>query len=140
MLTGEFRPTLDQNNRIFVPSKLREELGETFMIVRDIREKCLKMYSLDGWAEYIAPIKEQPRAIAEKAMRVLHSSAAQVTPDSQGRVLIPAKLVEFAELEKNIVVIGCYDYAEIWAEDKYESLMASQDDEELRELLEANGL
>lgn len=140
MLTGEFRPTLDQKNRIFVPSKLREELGETFMIVRDIREKCLKMYSLDGWAEYIAPIKEQPRAIAEKAMRVLHSSAAQVTPDSQGRVLIPAKLVEFAELEKNIVVIGCYDYAEIWAEDKYESLMASQDDEELRELLEANGL
>ena len=140
MLTGEFRPTLDQKNRIFVPSKLREELGETFMIVRDIREKCLKMYSLDGWAEYIAPIMEQPRAIAEKAMRVLHSSAAQVTPDSQGRVLIPAKLVEFAELEKNIVVIGCYDYAEIWAEDKYESLMASQDDEELRELLEANGL
>ena len=140
MLTGEFRPTLDQKNRIFVPSKLREELGETFMIVRDIREKCLKMYSLDGWAEYIAPIKEQPRAIAEKAMRVLHSSAAQVTPDSQGRVLIPAKLVEFAELEKNIVVIGCYDYAEIWAEDKYESLMASQDDEELRELLEAKGL
>ena len=57
MLTGEFRPTLDQKNRIFVPSKLREELGETFMIVRDIREKCLKMYSLDGWAEYIAPIK-----------------------------------------------------------------------------------
>ena len=140
MLTGEFRPTLDQKNRIFVPSKLREELGETFMIVRDIREKCLKMYSLEGWAEYIAPIKEQPRAIAEKAMRVLHSSAAQVTPDSQGRVLIPAKLVEFAELEKNIVVIGCYDYAEIWAEDKYESLMATQDDEELRALLEANGL
>ena len=140
MLTGEFRPTLDQKNRIFVPSKLREELGETFMIARDVREKCLKMYSLEGWAEYIAPIKAQPRAIAEKAMRVLHSSAAQVTPDSQGRVLIPAKLVEFAEIEKNIVVIGCYDYAEIWAEDKYESLMATQDDEELRKLLEENGL
>ncbi|MBQ8718149.1 MAG: division/cell wall cluster transcriptional repressor MraZ [Clostridia bacterium] len=140
MLTGEFRPTLDQKNRIFVPSKLREELGETFMMVRDIREKCLKMYSLDGWAEYIAPIKAQPRAIAEKAMRVLHSSAAQVTPDSQGRVLIPAKLVEFAELEKNIVVIGCYDYAEIWAEDKYDAFMASQDDAELRALLEENGL
>ena len=140
MLTGEFRPTLDQKNRIFVPSKLREELGETFMIARDVREKCLKMYSLDGWAEYIAPIKAQPRAIAEKAMRVLHSSAAQVTPDSQGRVLIPAKLVEFAELEKNIVVIGCYDYAEIWAEDKYDAFMASQDDAELRALLEENGL
>ena len=140
MLTGEFRPTLDQKNRIFVPSKLREELGETFMMVRDIREKCLKMYSLDGWAEYIAPIKAQPRAIAEKAMRVLHSSAAQVTPDSQGRVLIPAKLVEFAELEKNIVVIGCYDYAEIWAEDKSDAFRASQDDAELRALLEENGL
>ena len=135
MLTGEFRHTLDQKNRIFVPSKLREELGETFMIVRDIREKCLKMYSLDGWAEYIAPIKEQPRAIAEKAMRVLHSSAAQVTPDSQGRVLIPAKLVEFAELEKNIVVIGCYDYAEIWAEEIWNEKNNSESEESLTELM-----
>jgi MraZ protein len=140
MLTGEFRPTLDQKNRIFVPSKLREELGETFMIVRDIREKCLKMYSLQGWAEYITPIKQQRREIAEAVMRLLHSTAAQVTPDSQGRVLIPAKLIEYADIEKNIVVIGCYDYAEIWAEDKYESMLASQDDEALRKALEELGL
>lgn len=140
MLTGEFRPTLDQKNRIFVPSKLREELGETFMIARDVREKCLKMYSLEGWAEYIAPIKAQPRAVAEKAMRVLHSSAAQVTPDSQGRVLIPAKLVEFAEIEKNIVVIGCYDYAEIWAEEAYSRLKENEDVEEMIRELESFGL
>ena len=140
MLTGEFRPTLDQKNRIFVPSKLREELGETFMIVRDVRQKCLKMYSLDGWTEYITPIKQQRRDIAEATMRLLHSTAAQVTPDSQGRVLIPSKLVEFASLEKNIVVIGCYDYAEIWAEDQYEALIASQDEDALRAALEELGL
>ena len=140
MLTGEFRPTLDQKNRIFVPSKLREELGETFMIVRDVRQKCLKMYSLEGWTEYITPIKQQRRDIAESTMRLLHSTAAQVTPDSQGRVLIPSKLVEFASLEKNIVVIGCYDYAEIWAENLYEELIASQDEDALRAALEELGL
>jgi MraZ protein len=140
MLTGEFRPTLDQKNRIFVPSKLREELGETFMIARDVREKCLKVYSLEGWTEYIAPIKQQRRDVAEKVMRMLHSTAAQVTPDAQGRVLIPAKLVEFAELEKNIVVVGCYDYAEIWSESRYDSMVEQEDDEAIRRALEELGL
>ena len=52
MLTGEFRHSLDAKNRIFMPAKLREELGETCMIARAIREKCLKVYSLEGWAAY----------------------------------------------------------------------------------------
>ncbi|MBQ7338575.1 MAG: division/cell wall cluster transcriptional repressor MraZ [Clostridia bacterium] len=140
MLTGEFRPTLDPKNRIFVPSKLREELGETFMIVRDTRVKCLKMYSLEGWAEFIRPIKEKRGEKSEMILRTLHSTAAQVTPDSQGRVLIPNKLIEFAGLEKTIVVIGCYDYAEIWSENGYDSMVASQDDDALRDAMEELGL
>ena len=140
MLTGEFRPSLDQKNRIFVPSKLRDELGETFMIARDIREKCLKMYSLEGWTAYIAPIKQQRRELAEQVMRLLHSTAVQVSPDSQGRVLLPASLVEFAEIEKNVVVVGCCDYAEIWAEKNYVSVIESMDDEALRRALEELGL
>ncbi len=140
MLTGEFRPTLDPKNRIFVPSKLREELGETFMIVRDARERCLKMYSLAGWEEYIRPIKEKRGEKSEMILRALHSTAAQVTPDSQGRVLIPTKLIEFAELEKTIVVIGCYDYAEIWSEQRYDSMVEAQSEDALRLALEELGL
>ena len=140
MLTGEFRHSLDAKNRIFMPAKLREELGETFMIARDIREKCLKVYSLEGWVAYTAPIKEQPRQLAEQVMRLLHRTAAQVTPDSQGRVLLPPSLVEYAEIEKNAVVVGCSDYAEIWSEDHYTSMIESVDDEALRRALEACGL
>lgn len=140
MLTGEFRHSLDAKNRIFMPAKLREELGETFIIVRDIREKCLKVYSMEGWAAYTAPIKEKPRQLAEQVMRLLHRSAAQVTPDSQGRVLLPPMLVEYAGIEKNAVVVGCEEYAEIWAEVNYQTMLDNVDDEALRQALESWGL
>ena len=77
MLTGEFRHILDTKNRIFMPSKHREELGAQFIVARDIREKCLKVYSLEGWANYIAPIKQLDRSLAEKTMRFLHRNASQ---------------------------------------------------------------
>ena len=123
-----------------MPAKLREELGETFIIVRDIREKCLKVYSMEGWAAYTAPIKEKPRQLAEQVMRLLHRSAAQVTPDSQGRVLLPPMLVEYAGIEKNAVVVGCEEYAEIWAEANYQTMLDNVDDEALRQALESWGL
>lgn len=140
MLTGEFRHSLDAKNRIFMPAKLREELGETFIIARDIREKCLKVYSLEGWTAYTAPIKEKPRQLAEQIMRLLHRSAAQVTPDSQGRVVLPPMLIEYAEIEKNAVVVGCEEYAEIWGEKNYQIMLDKVDDEALRQALEAVGL
>lgn len=140
MLTGEFRHSIDQKNRIFVPAKLREELGETFMVARDIREKCLKVYSLEGWAAYTAPIKEQRRELVEQVMRLLHRTAAQVTPDSQGRILLPPGLVEYAEIEKNAVVVGCCDYAEIWSDTNYERIIDNVDDDALRRALEECGL
>ena len=140
MLTGEFRHSLDAKNRIFRPAKLREELGETFIIARDIREKCLKVYSMEGWAAYTAPIKEKPRQLAEQIMRLLHRSAAQVTPDSQGRVLLPPMLVEYAGIEKNAVVVGCEEYAEIWSEANYQTMLDNVDDEVLRQALESWGL
>ena len=120
MFGGEYRHNKDAKNRVFMPAKLREELGETFVIAKDIREKCLKVYSLAGWEEYIAPLKAQNRKLSEKILRFLHASLTQVTPDSQGRVIIPQELVEYAAIERSIVVVGCGEYAEIWAESTYE--------------------
>jgi MraZ protein len=98
------------------------------------------MYSLEGWNAYIAPIKAQRRELVEQVMRLLHSTAVQVTPDSQGRVLLPVGLVQFAEIEKNVVVVGCCDYAEIWAEANYDRVISNIDDEALRRALEELGL
>ena len=87
MFTGEYEHIVDSKNRIFVPVKFREELGETFMVVRDIRKPILKVCSIEEWERYLAPIKAQERKIAEEALRYLHRNASQVTPDSQGRIL-----------------------------------------------------
>ena len=140
MLGGEYRHSLDPKNRIFIPAKLRDELGTTFVVAKDIREKCLKLYSLTEWAKYMEPIKQQARKLQANVLRYLSSTMAEVTPDSHGRVVLPKDLVSFAEIDKNVVVVGCYDYAEIWAEENYERLKADEDIEKMIADLEALGL
>ncbi|MBQ1229635.1 MAG: division/cell wall cluster transcriptional repressor MraZ [Clostridia bacterium] len=140
MLGGEYRHGIDPKNRVFIPSKLRDELGQTFVLVKDLREKCLKIYSQEEWDRYIAPIKNQERRLAERVLRFLNSSMAQVTPDSQGRILIPKDLVQYAEIERDVVVVGCYDYAEIWAEESYNKLKETENVEEMIRELESFGL
>ena len=140
MLGGEYKHNLDAKNRIFIPAKLREELGESFVVAKDIRETCLKVYSLQGWEEYIKPLREQKRSLSEKIIRHLHASLAQVTPDGQGRIVLPPELIKHAKFERSIVVVGCGDYAEIWAEQEYEDLKAQEDMTEILAELEALGL
>ena len=140
MLGGEYRHSLDPKNRIFIPAKLREELGECFVVAKDIREKCLKIYSLDGWDAYIAPIRKMERKHSEKILRFLHSSLAQVTPDSQGRIVLPPDLVAHAAILRGVVIVGCCDYAEIWAEDAYDKLKSEEDISDMIAELESLGL
>ena len=140
MLGGEYRHNLDPKKRIFIPAKLREELGTTFVVAKDIREKCLKVYSLEGWETYITPLREQKRKLSEKILRFLHASLAQVTPDSQGRIVLPQELVQHAEIDKNVVIVGCCDYAEIWSESIYEAMKEEEDISEILAELEELGL
>ena len=137
MLTGEFRHSIDVKNRIFMPAKLREEMGEVFMVACDIRQKCLKVYSLEGWQAYIAPIKQQRRELAERIMRMLHSTASQVTPDAQGRILLPQFLIRDIGIDKACVIVGVSDHFEIWPAEAYDAFDDETDGnfEELAESL-----
>lgn len=140
MFGGEYRHAKDSKNRVFMPAKLREDLGETFVIAKDIREQCLKVYSLSGWEEYIAPLRAQRRNLSERILRFLHASLVQVTPDSQGRVVLPQELVDYAAIDRSIVVVGCGLYAEIWAEENYNELKAQSDVEAMLAEIEELGL
>ncbi len=140
MLTGEYKHSIDPKKRLFIPAKHREELGSSFMIVRDLRGPRLKIYSMSEWDAYIAPIKQQDRKLAEKTMRFLHRDAVQAEPDSQGRVVLTQALLDYAGITKEAVIVGCYDYAEIWAADAYEASIAEENAEELAAQLEALGL
>lgn len=140
MFTGEYEHSVDTKNRIFVPAKFREELGESFIISRDLRGPRLKIFSLAGWEAYIAPIMEQERKISEKAMRYLHRNAVQVSPDSQGRVVLTRDLLAYAEIEKNAVIVGCSTYAEIWSAENFAAELDGESADEIRAELERFGL
>lgn len=140
MLTGEYRHTVDAKNRLFIPAKHREELGTSFVIVKDVRGPRLKVFSDKAWEAYLEPIRKLERKMAEQAMRFLLSTAVYAEPDSQGRVVLTPTLLEYAGIRKETVIVGCADYAEIWAADRYDAEMSAVDPDALRSALEALGL
>ena len=144
MLTGKYTHSIDAKNRLFIPAKHRENLGSTFVIAKDIRSPILKVYSLEAWEAYIAPIKSMERKLAEKFSRFLFPGAEPQSPDSQGRAVICKDLLDYAHISyedsKEVVILGCGDYAEIWALKDYEAAMAAEDLDGLRDELERLGL
>ena len=140
MLTGEYKHALDPKKRLFIPAKHREELGPSFIIVRDIRESCLKVHSLESWQAFVAPIQNMPRAQSEKILRFLYRDAVTAEPDSQGRVVLNTTLIEHAKILKDAVVVGCGDYAEIWSDELYQATMDEFDMADMVASLEACGL
>lgn len=140
MLSGEYKHSLDPKNRLFIPAKHREELGECFVVAKSIREKCLRVYSTEEWKEYIRPITNLDGKDKDRIIRALSRNAAQVTPDSQGRIVLTPDLVAYAEIDKNAVVVGCGGYAEIWSEANHAAMVADEDLADMKELLESFGL
>jgi MraZ protein len=114
------------------------------MIVRSVRGTCLRFYSAEAWKEYIEPLKKLPRKVAEDTFWFLYRDAAQVTPDSLGRVLLPNGLLDFAKIdsdsERNLVIVGCGDFGEIWSEKLYDERVSSMDLDAIRAALEESGL
>lgn len=140
MLLGEYRHNLDAKNRLFIPAKFREELGEYFVVAKLMRGECLRVCSVAEWDKYIEPIRNMQRKDSEKILRALTKEAIQVSPDAQGRVVLSSALVEKAGLTKNAVIIGCNDYVEIWSESAYQRMLDEEDEGEMLEILESIGL
>lgn len=140
MLGGTFQHSVDAKNRFFIPAKMRDDLGASFVVVKSLRETCLKVYSLEGWNAYLEPIRHQNRNLSERAMRFLNESMAQVEPDSQGRIVLPQDLMDFAGIGKCALIIGCGDYAEIWNETDYQKRKEEQDFAAMVKELESFGL
>ena len=140
MLSGEYKHSLDPKNRIFIPAKHREELGESFVVSKSIRERCLRVYSMAEWDAYIEPIKRLDGKDKDRIIRALSRNAAQVSADSQGRIILTPDLIAHAELEKNAVIVGCGGYAEIWSDVNYAAMVEEEDLAGMKDLLESFGL
>ena len=95
---------------------------------------------MSEWEAYISPITKMERKDSERILRALHRDAAQVTPDSQGRIVLPPALIQYAGIVKGAVVVGCGTYSEIWAEENYASMVEDENLEGMKDLLESYGL
>ena len=118
MLMGKYSHSIDSKNRLIVPSRLKDQLGPVVTVIKDVGG-CLSMYSEKEWNAYCAELQSKRKSEVREIARYLYSNAIEVQPDSQGRILIPQEMLEYAGITKNVMTIGCGKYAEIWAEERW---------------------
>ena len=122
---GEFESTLDAKGRFLLPAGLKKQLPEgenTRFVINRGFEKCLTLYPKQSWEPLFARISTlndfDPKVRQFK--RYFLNGATQVSPDSAGRLLLPKNLMEYAGLEKDIVLVSAIDKIEIWDKAKYQ--------------------
>lgn len=126
MLMGEYHHNIDDKGRIVVPTKLRMELGESFVLARGF-EKCLYAYSQTEWDKLVAKLNELPFNKKDVRMftRTFYSGATVCEFDKSGRINITSPLVSYADLKKSCTIIGVNDHVEIWDEQAFNEFIAS---------------
>ena len=124
MFLGEYSPNITEGSRISLPKKIREQLDNGVVLAKGF-EKCIYIYDKKDW---ITEAKKQVENSGESAKirdleRYLYTSAIETEIDSQGRIVIPANLKEYAGISIKTVVAGVGDRVEIWDEGKWKEYM-----------------
>lgn len=129
MLMGEYHHNIDDKNRLIIPSKFREELGNEFVITRGL-DGCLFVYSMDEWNKVMNKLKTLPftKKDARTFMRFMLSAASICEFDKQGRINLVNSLINYAEIKKECVIIGVNDRLEIWAVEKFNELLSNSEE------------
>ena len=122
MLFGGFDHKIDKKGRVFIPSTFRDELGETFIVSRGIfGKRCLCVYSKEQWAVLVEKIGTLPSTKSSTVKRFLYDGAFEVEFDTQGRILVPPTLREYAGFDSEVHIIGMDTNLEIWDSDTWNS-------------------
>lgn len=122
MLIGEFEHSLDAKGRLIMPAKLREDIGERFVVTKGL-DGCLFAFSITEWTNFEEKLKTLPLSNknSREFTRFFLSGATECEIDKQGRFLIPNNLRQVANLEKEVIIIGVGTRIEIWNKDKWKS-------------------
>ncbi len=141
MFMSEYNHTIDAKGRLIIPSKFRELLGEEFVVSRGM-DGCLFVYTNEDWIAFEQKVRELPMINKEARWfsRFFLAGAAQVELDKQGRILLPVKLREFAELDKDVVLVGVGSRIEIWSKDKWDTMSEEGNMDDIAEAMAALGL
>jgi MraZ protein len=146
-LTGEFRITLDDKGRLSLPARLRSALAGSGVFLTQGMDDCLWLYPSDEWKAMLKTIMDTTNPFSARnriVRRRIIGPSQEVEIDKAGRIAVAQSLREFAGLSKECVVLGQFDYIEIWAEDRYREYLKAHEaefisgSEELGDFLKGN--
>ena len=127
-LTGTYARSLDDKHRLAIPKRLREGFsgkGSTSLFIAPGTDRSLFLYAASAFeqlAERLA-VKPSNRARVRNYLRMFYARAEEVDIDNQGRIRIPERLAEFAELQREVVLLGVQDHVEMWDRTLWEAFL-----------------
>ena len=142
-MIGRYPAKLDDKNRLFVPAKLREELGSEFYVTLGFNggHKCLTAYTTADWQTLSENYNRLPLAQRSGPTSLIFINAIECAPDKQFRFTLSQNLMNYAGIEKDVIVVGRAGQAEIWDAAEYEAFeLENLTPEKLLASLEAIGL
>ncbi len=118
---GEYSHSIDAKGRLIIPAKFRELLGDSFVVTRGF-DGCLFVFAQEGWDRFEEKLNSLPMDKPEtrQIVRFFMAGANDVEVDKQGRILLPATLIRYAEIDKEAVIAGVGNRIEIWNKQKWE--------------------
>lgn len=134
---SSFKSTLDDKGRINFPAKFRRNLaedeGESLILIRG-NEKCIGVYPLSSWRQTIDTIRSKVRNDREFATisRRLMFQASEQKIDKQGRLNLPEKLIQYAQLNGEVLVVGYENKIEVWNPAKYQEYVEATENDYIR--------
>lgn len=144
MFRGINSATLDGKGRMALPARIRESVSAIsegkLVVTIDTKDRCLLLYPLPMWEEVQEKLENLPNMNprSRTLQRLLIGHATDLEPDGNGRLLLPAKLREYAQLDKKLVLVGQGKKVEIWSEGVWETRMDEWlSDESVAELADA---
>lgn len=142
-MIGKFQAKLDDKNRLFVPAKLRGELGGDFFVTLGVNcgHRCLTVYTAPDWQTLSDNYNTLPISQRGAATSLIFMNATECEPDKQFRFGLTQFLLDYAGIKKDVMIVGRAGQAEIWAADEFAAFEAENlTPEKLLASLEAIGL
>ena len=142
-MIGKYSAKMDEKNRLFVPSKLRMELGETFYVTIGVNcgHKCLTVYTEAEWETFQQRFNELSISQRSGATSLIFMNAVECTPDKQFRFALTQSLLAYAGIDREVMIVGRAGQAEIWGAEEYNSFeLENLTPDKLLASLEAIGL
>jgi|TARA_B100000614_G_C14420917_1_gene441903 MraZ protein len=130
---GQEQYSIDAKGRVNIPAKMRKsispEANDTFAITRGV-DKCIEVYPLDEWKKYEEKFRSMNQYDERKRyfLRTILRWTEEVSLDSQQRITIPKKLLGFAGIEKQAVIVGMGDHIEFWNPEVFEKYLDEHDE------------